>query len=217
LLTYCKSDNKYYSLKEITSDGFVWEELKGSGGGGIGIPVLTQSMYESLTDKPDEYVAIDDFHNGVINNNTYATSVNGTYIDVLFSAVRALQSEVARLKNSFYYGIQSYTGTDTASANIIQNETEEEKEPLWAIDPEDLSEFTDNSIIIGPDCLLEPVQNLAIQSNYVEIFDTVSQDVGLSFDISNEAKQCVYIIANIKQNATISLNLGGDNTLSLPL
>jgi hypothetical protein len=40
LLTYCKSDNKYYSLKEITSDGFVWEELKGSGGGG-GIPVLT--------------------------------------------------------------------------------------------------------------------------------------------------------------------------------
>jgi hypothetical protein len=44
-------------------------------------------------------------YNGNIVNNTYSTSGNGTYIDILFSAIRSLQSEVARLKNSFYYGI----------------------------------------------------------------------------------------------------------------
>ena len=181
------------------------------------ISMYTQEEYNALPIKPNRYLNIDNVQNDVITDNTYTTSSNGTYIDVLFSAVRALQSEISRLKNSFYYGIQSYTGTDTASASIIQNEEQEEKEPLWAVDPEDLSEFTDNSIVIGTDCLLTPVSNLSIQSNYVEIFDQVAQEVDLNFDMSEEAKQCVYITADVKQNSTILLDLDGDASTTLHL
>jgi hypothetical protein len=96
----------------------------GSGSGGDGIPVLTKEKYDDLTTKPTDYLSIADAFatEGSVTNNTYTTSINGTYIDILFSAIRSLQSEVARLKNTFYYGIQSYNGTDTASAHMILSE-----------------------------------------------------------------------------------------------
>jgi hypothetical protein len=63
-------------------------------------------MYDSLTNKPTDYILIEDNNiPGSITNNTYTTSINGTYVDILFAAIRSLQSEVSRLKNTFYYGI----------------------------------------------------------------------------------------------------------------
>ena len=87
-------------------------------------------MYDSLNVKPEKYIVIPDESdlNGELTTNTYTTTKNGNYLDILFSAIRTLQSEVARLKNTFYYGIQSYTGEHTTSRGVINSIEEEEKE-----------------------------------------------------------------------------------------
>lgn len=177
-------------------------------GSGDSFPILTQEMIEDQT-PPDEYIAVSDPTRiqGEITNNTYISTNNGTVVDILFQAVRALQSEVARLKNSFYYGIQSYNGTDTASSNIINTEEQEEKEPLWALDPEDLIEFTDYSVLTNASTLLTPTTNINFKENCLEILGEVSQDIDLNFDTAPETKQCVYITADLKENASIVLNL----------
>jgi len=72
-------------------------------GGTYGIPIVTESM----ENKPDKYIIIPDESDlsGSVENKTIVTTNNGTYIDILFSAIRSLQAEIARLKNTFYYGI----------------------------------------------------------------------------------------------------------------
>lgn len=208
-LAYVKDSDLYFQFKN--------NEWKEASFNSSGIPILTEGMYDKLNHKPNDYIMIDQLENKTISNNTYTTSVNGTYIDILFQAIRSLQSEVSKLKNSFYYGIQSYTGTDTASASIITTEEQEAKEPLWAIDPEDLSEFEDYSILIGPDNNLEPITNLSIENNYLQIFEQVNGNIDLNFEISNAAKQCIYIIADIKDNSSIDINLSGESELTLSL
>ena len=74
-----------------------------------------------------------------IQNYTYNTSENGQIVNILFSALRQLQAEVARLRNSFTYGINSYKNQDTAFSSVIYDYEDEAEEPLWAIDPEALS------------------------------------------------------------------------------
>ncbi|MDQ9826927.1 hypothetical protein RFZ44_27015, partial [Acinetobacter sp. 163] len=44
----------------------------------------------------------------------------GNYVDILFSAIRRLQSEVARMKNAFQYGMYSYTGENTAMSRVVK-------------------------------------------------------------------------------------------------
>lgn len=71
-------------------------------------------------------------------------------MDILFSAIRKLQSEVARLRNSFNYGIYSYTGKNTAMSRVVSGlEKDPEDEPLWCVDPEDLSSIKVVNIGLG--------------------------------------------------------------------
>lgn len=214
ILAYVTSLEVYYQW-----NGTNWILAQLGGGTGDGIPVLTKEKYDDLTTKPTDYLSIADAFatEGSVTNNTYTTSINGTYIDILFSAIRSLQSEVARLKNTFYYGIQSYNGTDTASAHMILSEEQEEKEPLWAIDPEDLSEYEDYSIPISSECLLEPVTNLSFQNNYIEILGEVSKIIDLNFEMAEEAKQCIFIIADVKENANITINIKGESEVNIPI
>ena len=51
--------------------------------------------------------------------------------------------EVAKLKNAFRYGIESYTGTQTAMSSITDNIKLPEDEPLWAVDESSLSEVVE--------------------------------------------------------------------------
>lgn len=214
MLAYVKNERKHYSYIESEK---IWKEAKFGGGG---VPLYTPEQLNQLRqedDIPPEYIAITNPQDlsGSISNNTYTTSINGTYLDILFQAIRSLQSEVSKLKNTFYYGIQSYNGTDTASSNIILTEEQEEKEPLWALDPEDLSEFSDYSVLINSSTVLTPVTNLNFKENYIEVLDTVSQEVDLNFDVAPETKQCVYITADLKQNAQILLNLNESVSVDL--
>ena len=124
---------------------------------GYTIPIMTPKMASSATNDPlidfdentDAHI-LTDYDAGSLEGETEnqtMTSVNGTYLDVMMRAIRSLQMEVARLKNSFTYGIDSYTNYKTAKS-VTLGDYEDVKigEPLWAIDPGYLSEVQDSSI-----------------------------------------------------------------------
>lgn len=128
-----------------------WKKVSGSSSSSsaFGIPTLTPEMVDEFTEngdidfnkETDPYILLDDGSslNGETTTKTI-TSVNGTYLDIMMRSIRALQAEVARLKNSFEYGIDSYQGEKTAKS-VVLGEYEDviEDEPLWAIDPGYLS------------------------------------------------------------------------------
>jgi hypothetical protein len=93
----------------------------------------------------------------------------------LFSAIRKLQSEIAKIKNTFDYGIYSYTGTNTAMSKVVGNYStleswRDEDEPLWAIDEQGLSLISE--LYIGPNSNLTNVSNVnAEQSGVLYIND----------------------------------------------
>ena len=107
------------------------------------VPIYTSDLLEVKPKDIDKYLIIpsDSDLDGDVTNNT-ATSINGTYLDILFKSLKALQSEVARLRNSFRFGINSFQNYDTALSQEI-NEEDLSEEPLWAVDPEALS-FVDS-------------------------------------------------------------------------
>ena len=118
------------------------------------IPVLSQSMVNEIDADPDiDFDSSEDpylfFDDGTsLDGETYdntITSVNGTYLYIMMNTIRALQAEVARLKNAFEYGIDSYKDTRTAKSRVIEDYSDvKEREPLWAIDPGYLSLVPDS-------------------------------------------------------------------------
>lgn len=134
-----------------------WELVTGvaiSGGDGLSkysVPVMTSQMAEDATLDPDVdfdgsedpyiHIEYDTDENEEVQENMYP----GLLTDML-RAIRSLQAEVARLKNSFDYGIDSYKDTRTAkSVQLGLMDDVEVVEPLWAIDPGYLSLVQDNT------------------------------------------------------------------------
>jgi hypothetical protein len=91
-----------------------------------GVPVYTQKMLSELgyDNYPDKYLQIRDFDEEIEEKE-----LGESYLNILFSAIRSLQAEVSRLRNAFKYGINSYTGTNTAMSEIVDTKDSEE-EPL---------------------------------------------------------------------------------------
>ena len=141
-----------------------WELVTGSGSGSgsnglskYSIPVMTTQMAHDATqdtdvdfdeDGSDYPYILTDYDAGSLSGETATntiTSINGTYLDIMMRSIRALQAEVAKLKNSFEYGIDSYKEANTAkSAHLSDYDDVDTNEPLWAIDEGYLSEVTDN-------------------------------------------------------------------------
>ena len=70
--------------------------------------------------------------------NQTMTSVNGTYLDIMLSAIKALQAEVTELKQILAGGIHSYINKNTAkSAELYNYDKVPTDEPLWSLDAED--------------------------------------------------------------------------------
>lgn len=120
-----------------------WELVTGSGGSGLSkysLPVMTKDMADAATadsdidfdGSEDPYILIEnDMHPTKAQSDVYLGLIQD-----MSKAIRALQVEVARLKNSFDYGIDSYVNTRTAkSVQLGEMEDVEDVEPLWAIDP----------------------------------------------------------------------------------
>ena len=110
------------------------------------IPVMSQSMVDEIDadsdidfdSSDDPYIFFDDGASleGEAEENSVITAKNGTYLYIMMQTIRALQEEVARLKNSFEFGIDSYKDDTTAKSRVIEEYSDvAAREPLWGIDP----------------------------------------------------------------------------------
>ena len=154
-----------------------------------GIPIYTQEKLEEDKNKglninDNEVIMIDNLDSSghdasqIPSSPTYNYTGNDTYLDILFSTIRALQTEVAKLKNSFNYGIESYNGKQTATSTEI-SEYEVEQEPLWAIDEYSLSPIADENFVLSldEDHLLVPKENVETHNGFLKILDDVTFNV----------------------------------------
>ena len=119
------------------------------------IPVMSQSMVDEIDadsdidfdSSDDPYIFFDDGASleGEAEENSVITAKNGTYLYIMMQTIRALQEEVARLKNSFEFGIDSYKNETTAKSRVIEEYSDvAAREPLWGIDPGYLSLVPDS-------------------------------------------------------------------------
>lgn len=171
----------------------------------VGIPMLTSTMYDELpqVDKPNPYILIP-------SEGDIIEPTNGNYLNILFSAIRSLQAEVSKLKNSFEYGIQSYIGTDTAMSEVVSEYNSlPDEEPLWSVDEEMLSELDDvsvdfKSIEFPP---FYPQENISYSANgYAKITNYVSWDPPENpYETSNEDTKIFLYLTLTDLDITIHL------------
>lgn len=168
-LVYVKSEKTYRQYKNGT-----WQLLT------AGIPILNNNMYQSMAEEnclPEDYITIPDVNDVAATPTTTSfTNVgNGTYIDILFSSIRALQAEVNKLKNSFNYGIYSYNNEETAMSRIVaENEAPIEEEPLWATDEEDLSSIEGAYLLLSNQHSLTPKENVSVGNHLLTVSGTAT-------------------------------------------
>ena len=130
----------------------VADKSVGSGVSKYSLPVMTEEMKSAALEDPfsgftedSSYISVDDGSslNGETTNNTI-TSINGSYLYIMMNTIRSLQAEVAKLKNTFQYGIHSYNNEVTAKSSVLDQYDETlMDEPLWALDPSMMSEVFD--------------------------------------------------------------------------
>lgn len=130
----------------------------------LGVPIVTQEILDDIpvSSRPRDYILIPS-EGDIVNDN-------GNYLNILFSAIRKLQAEVTKLKNSFNYGIVSYTGTDTAMSAVVSEYNQVDgQEPLWSIDEDDLSQIEDVAFNLKSEAIppLVPVDNIEYNANGV--------------------------------------------------
>ena len=123
-----------------------------------GIPIYTREMVDSMSPAPQDYISIPS------ESELYQEEPGGSgyYIDILFSAIRSLQAEVAKLRNSMKYGLYSYTGRDTAMSRVMSEDDALDNEPLWATEESDLSPVDGAGTELGNEHLLEPSENVEV-------------------------------------------------------
>lgn len=152
-------DGNIYVLRDVDfTDINNWKkqgsDSDGSGIGKYSLPVMTEEMKNAALADPQSgfnedssYISVDNGSSlsGETTNNTI-TSVNGTYLYIMMNTIRALQAEVAKLKNTFQYGIHSYNNEVTAKSSVLDQYDETlMDEPLWALDPSNMSEVFDTA------------------------------------------------------------------------
>ena len=156
MLCYVQETDKYYKLESTGA----WTEWTVKA---TGIPIYDQELIDKTTQLPDKYITIANKETD-LNNQPYSREIkqSGTYVDILFSAIRKLQSEVARLRNAFQYGLYSYTETNTAMSRQVAGITNPDEEPLWCIEEDDLSLIYSMNIGLGHD--LTPTNEVSIDT-----------------------------------------------------
>ena len=174
-----------------------------------GIQMYTQSMYNELQDKPENYILIED-------NLTTVQNENLDMVSSMLQAIRALQAEVAKLKNSFKYGINSYTETKTSMSSIMAEGQENANEPLWALEEEDLSEFIPGTVSMNSS---HQLQGEVLVDNENELLTITNeayfQDPSDGFNKQTDPKSIVFITTTGK-NVELVLK-ANDKTINVNL
>lgn len=176
----------------------------------IGYPILDQeAINKASTDVPTDYIQIpnkDTDFNGSVKKNTYKTSINGNYVDILFQSLRALQDEVTKLRNSFLYGIDTYTGTETISGRVT-SEDGDESEPLWAIERSNLNSL--QYVTLDTNHKLVPSYNVGIKTDYLTINNKATFTADSNVTRATDSQLFLYITAS-KRDITINLASSND-------
>ena len=177
------------------------------------IPVYDESKIQEITDTgklPDKYIKIpspEQLYTDVTETDTY--------LSIIFSTLRKLQQEVSRLQRTFDKGIISMVNEQTRMSYINSEYADvHEEEPMWAVDPESLTEITGAEFFIDNGHTLEPTSNVIIETEKLVINETASWNDNREDDITGNAtnylhnntdsKQYVYITAN-KPNVKVYL------------
>ena len=164
-IIYVKSTGELYTKL----DNNFWKPIS------FGIPIFTKQQEDELSDigkLPDDFISIPDPNElslPINEQTTYNSTGKGYYLDIIFSTIRALQAEVAKLKNSFTFGINSYTGKDTAMGRIVGSYKPEEQEPLWDVDEADLSIVTGAEVDLTNNNSLVPSSNVTVGEGYLAV------------------------------------------------
>lgn len=174
---------------------------------GRGIPIYNNELIKSYGIDPakDTYISIPDEEDlvGEVKENVVRTSINGTYIDILFQSIRQLQAEVARLKNTMRYGLESYTESHTAMSTVLddlERAEVEAEEPIWAIDENSLSDITGFTFELGDSgaAELNPKENVEVAidpvtgNSYLKIKELATWTSGKNTRAVGDSKLYVY-------------------------
>ncbi len=159
MLVWVDSEKSYYKYTDSE-----WSILKTGSMGNDSVQIFTSKQIKILKEQdalPEQYIWIrtkDDIdYDGEITDNIYKTTKNGNYIDILFQAIRQLQTEVAKMRNTFKYGMYSCTNKEMAISNVVNDmKVTAAEEPLWAIEEDGLSyidsiDFSGNISLINKD------------------------------------------------------------------
>lgn len=188
-------------------NGAKWREFGYNGS----IPIYTKQQIDSIGDRlPLEYIAVADESdlNSDTNSKTINLSKTGNLVDILFSSIRALQSEVTKLRNSFKYGIDTYNGTESLQGDIV-GEKDDSQEPLWALDKSDFGEVK-QYISYDENHGLIPADNVNYkdsQQNYLIISNTATFNSLASLLKNTDSKEIIYLTIN-KKNIIVHLSNG---------
>lgn len=145
----------------------------------LGIPIFTKQQEDelkSINKLPNDFISIPDPEelDIPVETTTYESTGKGYYLDIIFSTIRALQAEVAKLRNSFTYGISSYTGKDTAMGRVVGSYTVEPQEPLWDVDEDDLSIVTGAEVDLTNNNSFVPSSHVTVGEGYLAVDGTAS-------------------------------------------
>lgn len=197
----------------------------------VGIPVYTEDKLDEDRSKGIEIddkdvIMIDTYesasHQSQNSSETYQYTGNETYLDILFSTLRALQSEVTRLKNSFNYGIESYNGKNTTTSTVI-SEYEEEDEPLWAVDEDSLAEIPDEQFVLkmNNEHIFTPRDAVEDHDGFLKILEDATFQIDpevLNNIIYTDNKVFLYLTSNSLDIDFKFTNLNNlDNTITVNL
>lgn len=217
MLCYVIDDPSGIHTYRLISEGR-WQKLALDS---TGIPIYDKDELDKLGNEAGKHIFISSENdlNGEITNKTYTTSINGSYLDILFSTIRQLQIEVARIRNSFKYGIYSYTGTETAMSGVIDSISDPEEEPLWAVEPDMLSLIVGADVLISSEVQnLDPINKINPQENKLVLLGKVKWYDKEDLVKSNEdSKIFIYLtVSHLNINLVLE-SFDKNNTLEIDL
>lgn len=197
MMCYVQEEKQYYSYSNNQ-----WNKAEF---GSTGIPIYSLEDIENKDENeiPEEYILITQESDVETSTVSREVPTDGTYVDILFSAIRKLQSEVARLRNAFKYGINSYTDENTAISATLTGITNPDEEPLWAIEEDDLSSIY--TLTIGQGTELSPLSNINTDTEGIlYITETVLWNDNEDISECTDPKLFAYI-TNTNLNIVVAL------------
>lgn len=184
-----------------------------------GIPIYTVDKINELN---DEGIELDEYIEVPSSDELYATSESGRYLDIIMQTLKSLQMEVTKIKNTFEYGLCSKTNTDTRMSVVVNDEYDstKEEEPVWATDPEILSEIPGTEMFLDNSHILRPINNIIVGQDKLTVvneatwndnyFNETTGKYNNYLKDSDDPKQYIYLTTS-STNITFTLKELTDN------